>query len=267
MEYNKQHPLRVFEAFCGYGAQSLALERLKHDFPDFDYKVIGISDVEMNALAAYRALHGDIPNYGDIQKIDWAKVENFDLLTWSSPCQSISSAGLQRGMKRGSGTRSSLIWSIMDCLEVKRPKFLLMENVKALLSNKFKQDFLNLLGYIEDFGYKSYYDIMDASRYGVPQHRERVFCISILNDGSNQTFNFPKPFPLTRTLGDVLEKSVDDRYYLTEKSLAYFSRVTDDKSHNHNFNPKKKLIQPSLSGAGQEAVSTTTSSSNGNYND
>ena len=88
--------MRVFEAFCGYGAQSLALERLKRDFPDFDYKVIGISDVEMNALAAYRALHGDIPNYGDIQKIDWAKIEDFDLLTWSSPCQSISSAGLQK---------------------------------------------------------------------------------------------------------------------------------------------------------------------------
>lgn len=66
MEYTKEHPLRVFEAFAGIGAQSLALERLKHDFPDFDYKVIGISDVEMNALAAYRALHGDIPNYGDI---------------------------------------------------------------------------------------------------------------------------------------------------------------------------------------------------------
>ena len=221
----------------------------------------------MNALAAYRALHGDIPNYGDIQKIDWAKIEDFDLLTWSSPCQSISSAGLQKGMKRGSGTRSSLIWSIIDCLEIKRPKFLLMENVKALLSNKFKQDFLNLLGYIEDFGYNSYYQIMDASRYGVPQHRERVFCISILNDGNNQTFNFPKPFPLTRTLGDVLEKNVDDKYYLTEKSLTYFSRVTDDKSHNHNFVPKKKTTSPSLSDAGQEAVSTTTSLSNGTDND
>lgn len=71
MEYTKEHPLRVFEAFAGIGAQSLALERLKHDFPDFDYKVIGISDMEMNALAAYRALHGDIPNYGDISAINW----------------------------------------------------------------------------------------------------------------------------------------------------------------------------------------------------
>lgn len=70
-KYNKEHPLRVFEAFAGIGAQSLALERLKHNFPDFDYKVVGISEVEMNALAAYRALHGDVPNYGDISAIDW----------------------------------------------------------------------------------------------------------------------------------------------------------------------------------------------------
>ena len=70
-KYNKEHPLRVFEAFAGIGAQSLALERLKHNFPDFDYKVIGISEVEMNAIAAYRAIHGDIPNYGDISAINW----------------------------------------------------------------------------------------------------------------------------------------------------------------------------------------------------
>lgn len=267
MEYTKYHPLRVFEAFCGYGAQSLALERLKHDFPDFDYKVIGISDVEMNALAAYRALHGDIPNYGDISAINWGGVPDFDLFTYSFPCQSISAAGKQAGLEEGSGTRSSLLWECRKAIEAKRPKYLLMENVKALLQKKFKSFFLKWVNELDGFGYDSYYQVMNAADYGVPQHRERVFCVSIRRDGDGQTFNFPKPFPLTRTLGDVLEKSVDDRYYLTEKSLAYFSRVTDDKSHNHNFNPKKKLIQPSLSGAGQEAVSTTTSSSNGNDND
>lgn len=181
-------------------------------------------------------------------------------------CQSISNAGLQRGMKRGSGTRSSLIWSIMDCLELKRPKFILFENVKAILSNKFKNDFLNLLDYIEDYGYTSYFDILNAADFGVPQHRERMFCISILNDGSNQTFQFPKPFPLTKCLGDVLEDKVDDKFYLTDKALAYFKRVNTDTSHNHKFIPKKNETSPSQSDARQEAELTTTTSQKSNTN-
>ena len=121
-KYNKEHPLRVFEAFAGIGAQSLALERLKHNFPDFDYKVIGISEVEMNAIAAYRAIHGDIPNYGDISAISWGSIPDFDLFTYSFPCQSISAAGKQAGLEEGSGTRSSLLWECRKAIEAKRPR-------------------------------------------------------------------------------------------------------------------------------------------------
>lgn len=270
MEYTKQHPLRVFTAFSGYDSQCLAFERLKEKNPDFDYELVGWSEVEMNAIAAHNAIFPQYKdrNYGDISAINYGgQIPDFDLFTYSFPCQSISAAGKQAGLEEGSGTRSSLLWECRKAIEAKRPKYLLMENVKALLQKKFKPFFLKWVNELDGFGYDNYYQVMNAADYGVPQHRERVFCVSIRRDGDGQTFNFPKPFPLTRTLGDVLEKSVDDRYYLTEKSLAYFSRVTDDKSHNHNFNPKKKLIQPSLSGVGQEAVSTTTSSSNGNDND
>ena len=241
-KYNKEHPLRVFEAFAGIGAQSLALERLKHNFPDFDYKVIGISEVEMNALAAYRAIHGDIPNYGDISAISWGSIPDFDLFTYSFPCQSISTAGKQAGLEEGSGTRSSLLWECRKAIEVKRPKYLMMENVKALLQKKFKPFFLKWVSELDSFGYDSYYQVMNAADYGVPQHRERVFCISIRRDGDGQTFNFPKPYPLEYCIEDILEKDVDEKYYLSEKVLEYFKRVDEDKSHCHNFNPKKKLI-------------------------
>ena len=86
MKYDKNNPLRVFEAFAGYGSQSLALERLKRDFPEFDYKLIGFSEIDPSAITAYKALHGDVENYGDISKIDWAKVPDFDFFTMSSPC-------------------------------------------------------------------------------------------------------------------------------------------------------------------------------------
>ena len=80
---------------------------------------------------------------------------------------------------------------------------------------------------------------MNSSDYGVPQHRERGFCISIRRDGDGQTFNFPKPYPLEYCIEDILEKDVDEKYYLSEKVLEYFKRVDEDKSHCHNFNPKK----------------------------
>lgn len=110
MTYNKDNPLKVFEAFAGYGSQSLALERLKRDYSWFDYTIVGFSEIDKYAITAYHALHGDdIVNYGDICAIDWEKVPDFDLFTMSSPCQDFSSAGKQQGGEEGSGTRSSLL--------------------------------------------------------------------------------------------------------------------------------------------------------------
>lgn len=244
VKYNRDNPLRVFTSFSGYDSQCLALERLKQQFPDFDYELVGWSEVEMNACAAHRALFPQWQglNYGDISKIDWAEVPDFDLFTMSSPCQDFSAAGLMRGGQEGSGTRSSLLWECRKAIVAKKPKYILFENVKNLLSKKFKPYFLKWLSELESYGYTNFYQIMNAADYGVPQHRERVFCISILNDGSGQTFQFPKPFPLEYNIGDVLEQDVDDKYYLSDKVLQYFKRVDEDKSHCHNFNPKKKLI-------------------------
>lgn len=113
-KYNKQHPLRVFEAFAGYGSQSLAFKYLKDKHPEFDFKVVGYSEIEPSAIQAYGLLHGrDIPNFGDVTRIDWNEVPDFDFISWSSPCQDFSNAGLRQGAEEGSGTRSSLtmvIW-------------------------------------------------------------------------------------------------------------------------------------------------------------
>lgn len=134
--------IRVFEAFAGYGSQSIALQRLANDFADFRFTVVGISEIDKHAIAAYRAIHGDhAPNFGDIMHIDWLQVPDFDLLTYSFPCQDISSAGRQRGFAQGSGTRSSCLWACVDAISAKHPKWLLMENVKALTQRKFAKDF------------------------------------------------------------------------------------------------------------------------------
>lgn len=100
--YNQQNPLRVFEAFAGYGSQSLSFKYLKEKHPDFDFKVVGISEIEPSAIQAYRLLHGwEAPNFGDVTRIDWSEVPDFDFISWSSPCQDFSMAGLRKGAEEG----------------------------------------------------------------------------------------------------------------------------------------------------------------------
>ena len=92
-QWNKDNPLRVFEAFAGYGSQHMAFDAIKPEIPDFDFKVVGISEIDKYALQAYEAVHGDCPNYGDISKIDWSQVPDFDFFSYSFPCTDISNAG------------------------------------------------------------------------------------------------------------------------------------------------------------------------------
>ena len=239
MEYTKDKPLRVFEAFAGYGSQSLALKRLKEHYPQFDYVAVGFSEIEKSAIIAYQALHGDVKNYGDICTIDWEQVPDFDLFTYSFPCQDISAAGQQRGLKKGEGTRSGLLWECEKAIRIKRPKYLMLENVKALLSKKFINDYKDWVSLLASYGYETFTEIINAKNMGVPQNRERVFGISILKTEEDPApkFSFPKPFKLELRLKDVLEEKVDEKYYLSDKMLEYFNRVNDDQSHGHDFKP------------------------------
>lgn len=153
-----------------------------------------------------------INNYGDIQRIDPTTLPDFDLFTYSFPCQDISVAGYQCGLNEDSGTRSSLLWECCKIIETKRPKYLMMENVKNLVGKNHKENFLKFLDYLESLGYKNSWTVLNARDYGVPQNRERVFCISELE--SKRDFVFPEPTELKFKLDDILEKDVDERYYL-----------------------------------------------------
>lgn len=207
--YTKANPLRVFSAFSGYDSQCMALDRL-----GIDYELVGWSEIDKYAIQAHNAVYPQYGerNFGDISKIEWGNVPDFDLFTYSFPCQDISSAGKQGGLEEGSGTRSSLLWECGKAIEAKRPKYLLMENVKALTQKKF-------LPYLEGMGYSNYAKVLNAKDYGVPQNRERVFMVSILDE--NASYHFPEPFPLDKRLEDILEEDVDEKYYLSQKLVDY----------------------------------------------
>lgn len=222
--------IRVFEAFAGYGSQSIALKLVAKMFPGFKFESVGISEIDKYAIKAYRALHGEaIPNLGDITKINWEGYDaDIDLFTYSFPCQDISSAGKQRGFSEGSGTRSSCLWACADAIEAKHPKFLLMENVKALaVQKKFADDFAKWRMWLREQGYTNYYAVLNSKDYGVPQNRERVFMVSFL--GSHAPFYFPAPFTLERRLKHILENEVEEKYWLKPANIRRILRHNERK--------------------------------------
>ena len=196
----------------------MAMERLRRDYLGVEYEVVGISEIDKYAIEAYNALHPNVTNYGDISKIDWVEVPDFDLFTWSFPCTDISIAGDQKGFEEGSGTASSLAWECLKAIRVKRPKYLLMENVAQLVSKKNLALFDKLRGAISSLGYDNYTEILNAKDYGVAQNRPRVFMVSVRRD-LGLTYHFPKAFTLEKRLRDYLEPVVDEKYYLSDKFI------------------------------------------------
>jgi DNA (cytosine-5)-methyltransferase 1 len=209
--------LKVIELFAGVGAQAEALKRanIKHE-------VIAISEIDKYAIQTYRKLHGWITNLGDIKKIK--ELPQADLWTYSFPCTDISISGQMKGFDKDSNTGSSLLWEVQRLLEKGKdngtlPRFLLMENVKNIVSKRFLPLFQTWVDYLSSLGYKSFYKVLNARDYNVPQNRERCFMISILNfDGE---FNFPETTELKVTLQDLLEKEVEERYFLSDRFIKY----------------------------------------------
>ena len=223
--------LKVFTAFSGYDSQCLGLERLKEYCPEFDYELVGWSEINNHAIKAHNALfpqYADM-NYGDISKVNWDEVPDFDLFTYSSPCTDFSSAGKQQGGVEGSGTRSSLLWECKRCIDAKRPKYLLFENVSAILQSKFIDMFHKWITTVQSFGYDSQYKILNSRDFGIPQNRDRIFLISIRQD-LNQKIYFPASTNESIHLYDILCPETEVPVYTkrTNKKLKHYMELNKD---------------------------------------
>lgn len=207
--------LKLLSLFTGIGAFEKALERL-----NIDYELVGFSEIDKFAIKSYCAIH-NVPenkNLGDITKINIDKIPDFDLLTWGFPCQDISIAGRMEGIKKG--TRSGLYYEGYKILKAKRPGISIIENVKNLTSKRFKEQFETILKDIKELGYNNYWQVLNAKNYSVPQNRERIFIVSIRKDIDKNNFVFPSPVELKLRLKDLLEDTVDDKFYLTENGIG-----------------------------------------------
>lgn len=212
--------LKVLELFGGLGACSKALTNL-----GIEHEIVDLVEIDKYAVKSFNAIHGTDFEPQDITK--WDKDIRVDLIMHGSPCQDFSVAGKQAGGDKDSGTRSSLMYETLRIVSKLQPKYVVWENVKNLLSKKHRHNFDAYLESMEKLGYKNYYQVLNAENYGIPQHRERVFTISILGGGD---FKFPDPIPLTTKLKDILEKEVDVKYYISDAMLGYFMGVNQKES-------------------------------------
>ena len=220
--------IKLFSAFSGYGGDSFSLTKAK-----IPHRIIGYSEIDKYACKCFKQNHGDVPAYGDITKINWEEVPDFDLLTGGFPCGDISQAG-EQDLSKG---RSTLVFELIKALEVKQPKWFLFENVAAIQQEKFRS-FLSLAeNGMKNAGYKVYRRSLNTRKFGVPQNRDRVWFIGYRKDIAPQ-FGFT-PYPVetgcTLRLLDVCDEKVDEKYYLSKKAVKRL--VNNFKGYHSKVNP------------------------------
>lgn len=209
--------LKVLSLFSGIGAFEKALKNI-----EIEYELVGFSEIDKYAIKSYCAIHdvNESLNLGDVTKVDSSNIENFDLLVGGSPCQNISimrKTAVENRIPEGLlGDESKLFFDYVRILNNKLPKYFVFENVRNLLSSNNGEDFETVKELLGE-NYNIYYKLLNSSDYGVPQTRRRIFIVGKRKDLGNFNYEFPNSIELKITAQDLLEKSVDDKYYLTEK--------------------------------------------------
>ena len=242
----ERKPIEVLSLFSGIGAFEKGLQR-----GGIPYHLIAYCEIDPYASKSYSAIHG-VPqemNLGDITKVDADSLpKDYDLLTYGFPCTDISTAGQMAGFFNddGSLTRSGLFFEALRIIETTQPKVAIAENVKNLVGKKFRTEFATVINSLKRAGYNSYYRVLNATDYGTPQNRERIFIVSIRKDVDTMAFKFPKKIPLTTCMRDFLEDEVDESFYLSERMIKY---IDNKKLKEHNFrveinNPQGILKNP-----------------------
>lgn len=220
--------MKILELFGGIGAIRKAFDR-----QNIPYKVVDYVEIDKYAVKSYNAIFDENFEPQDIKLYD--KNIDVDFIMHGSPCQDFSVAGKQAGGDLGSGTRSSLMYETIRIVGKLRPKYVMWENVKNLLSKKHKHNFDAYIETMNILGYNSYYQVLNAKDYGIPQNRERVYTVSIRKDIDNGNFTFPNKEELKLRLKDILENEVDEKYYLSDDKVS--------KIEKSNFMQEKKRIQ------------------------
>ena len=249
---NMKSKIKLIELFAGIGSQAKALKNLGIAFDHHK-----VCEIDKYAIKSYNAIHNTSFETNDITKLNYKdlEIENTDeidyIMTYSFPCQDLSLAGKRKGMEKGNSTRSGLLWQVerllTECNENKcLPQILLMENVRQVITAKGWHDWV---AFLEKLGYSNYCDILNGKDFGIPQNRERAFMISILGEYS---YSMPKQLKLELILKDMLEKQVDEKYFLSDKMINYITANNEKWTGNNKSSLINKTIASTINtGEGQ----------------
>lgn len=220
-EYKITKPIRLIELFGGVGSQSMAMRNIGANYES--YRLVEFDEKAKNSFNAIHGTNFPALDIRDIHASDLGIVEKDKyeyIMFYSFPCQALSLAGKRKGMKRDSGTTSSLLWEVErlidECEENNcLPQILIMENVSQIHNDKNRDDFNTWINYLKDKGYSNFYKDLNAKDFNLGQNRVRCFMVSIFG---NWDFKFPNKIPLTKTIDDYLEKGpIPEKYYLNQE--------------------------------------------------
>lgn len=236
--------MKHFDLFSGYGGFSIAGERL-------GFETIGFSEIDKYASAVLNYHWPNIKNYGDIKKINWSEVPDFDLLTGGSPCQDLSIAGKRAGLE---GKRSGLFYEYMRAVREKRPKYFIWENVKGALSSNSGFDFAAVLNEMAQAGYSLWWQVLNAKDFGVPQNRERIFVVGFRDQSAPQVFfEREESSEDTRAMGQEISYALDANYAkgtnTLDKSRRQVIKQLNNPTHSNNRLYSAEGISPALNTA------------------
>lgn len=250
--------LRVIELFGGIGAFTKALERL-----NVPHEVVDYIEIDKYAVKSFNAIHGTNFEPKDIKEYNpkCYELSNLDIIMHGSPCQDFSIVGKRAGASEKGETRSSLMYETLRVVKELRPKVVIWENVKSVLNKKNINNFNNYLNQLRFLGYTNYFKVLNSKDYGVPQSRERLYCVSIRSDVNSygchvKNFMFPKHKLLYNTVQDLLENNVNIKYYLSDKMKKYIQQVGTGTYHNNNCRINLQVARPLTTEHGKRAGTT-----------
>ena len=233
--------LKVGTDFSGIGSPETALKRL-----NIPHENVFACDIDKYAKASYLELHDPGKFYENITTRDHSKVERLDLYVAGFPCQAFSYAGKREGF--ADETRGTLFFDVAEFIRTNKPTCFILENVRGLVSHDKGRTFQTIIDILSNgggslngqvgldtidngLGYHVYYKILNSKDFGVPQNRERIFIVGFRNW---REFSFPKEMPLDKSLRDVLEDNVDEKFYLSKKMIDGFYKDGNKKTHSSN---------------------------------
>ena len=237
--------------FSGIGAPEFAAREIFGEV-----KVIFACEIDKFARQSYLANHdAPLAFYEDVCDLDAkAYAGQIDILVGGSPCQDFSIAGQRAGED---GERGNLIWQFYRVVSEARPSVFVYENVKGFLSINGGKSYQRFLGTLRGLGYYCHAEVLNTKDYGIPQNRERLYILGFLNADEYHAFSYAPRIPLKLNLGDMLDREVDEKYFLSDKMIACFKKK--ENNFQGSFAPK------SLSDAGNCIMTTAGSRRTDNY--